>query len=324
MTTRSHTIVGAGAVGSGTALRLAEAGHDVRVVTRSGSGPEHTNIERIAADATDVDRLTELTRNADAVYNCANPPYDKWAIAWPPLAESFLATAEATGARLVTMSNLYGFAVGTEPMRAIAELDPPSRKGRIRSDMWHAARNAHDAGRIRTTEVRASDYFGPGIGDTGHLGDRAVPRALAGKSVSFIGRPDVIHSWSYVDDVCATLATVGTDDRSLGRAWHVPTLPAMTATEMVQRLCDAAGVDRVKVSRVPALALRVGGIFVPMLRELREVRYQFETPFVIDATDTTEVFGLAPTPLDRQLQTTIAGYRGVGTAEEVTRGAARR
>ena len=112
-----HTIVGAGAVGSGTAIRLAEAGHDVRIVTRSGSGPAHPNIELVAADASDSTRLTELTRGAHALYNCANLPYDKWTTGWPPLAEAFLAAAEATGARLVTMSNLYGFARDTSPMR---------------------------------------------------------------------------------------------------------------------------------------------------------------------------------------------------------------
>ena len=103
-----HVIVGAGAVGSGTALRLAEAGHDVRLVTRSGNGPDHPAVERVAADATDTTRLVALAGGAHALYNCANPPYDRWATAWPPLAASFLAAAEATEARVVTMGNLYG------------------------------------------------------------------------------------------------------------------------------------------------------------------------------------------------------------------------
>jgi nucleoside-diphosphate-sugar epimerase len=305
-----HTIVGAGAVGSGTAIHLAEAGHDVRVVTRSGTGPTHPGIELVAADASDVARLTELSRGAHAVYNCANPPYDKWATAWPPLAASFIGAAEATDARLVTMSNLYGFAQDTRPMRATDELEPFTRKGQIRTDMWHDARAAHDAGRVRATEARASDYFGPGIGETSHLGDRVVPRTIAGKSVSMVGAVDVIHSWSYIDDVCATLATLGTDDRSLGRPWHVPTLDPTTATEMVHHLCAEAGVAPVKVSRIPKVALRAAGLFMPVMRELIEMLYQFEAPFVIDATDTTDVFGIEATSLDVQMRATIESYRG--------------
>jgi nucleoside-diphosphate-sugar epimerase len=310
-----HTIVGAGAVGSGTALRLADSGHDVRVVTRSGTGPAHPNIELVAADATDATRLTELARAAHAVYNCANPPYDKWATAWPPLGDAFLAAAEATGARLVTMSNLYGFAPGTSPMTATGPLDPSTRKGRIRTDMWHAALAAHDEGRIRATEARASDYFGPGLGETSHLGDRGVARALAGKRVSTIGAVDVIHSWTYIDDVCATLATLGTDDRSLGRAWHVPTLPPRSARDMVAEICATAGVDPVKVARIPTVALRLGGVFVPMIRELLEMRYQFDEPFEIDSTGTTETFGLTATPIAEQMRATVAFYREASTIE---------
>ena len=304
-----HVIVGAGAVGSGTALRLAEADHDVRVVTRSGTGPDHPRIERVAADASDGPRLALLTKDAHALYNCANPLYNRWATEWPPLAAALLEAAETTGARLITMSNLYGFARGEMPMRATTSLVPFTRKGTIRAAMWDDARRAHDDGRIRATEVRASDYVGPGLGETSHLGDRVVPRLLAGKRVSLLGAPDVIHSWTYIGDVCATLATVGTDDRALGRAWHVPTLPAITASAMISALCEVAGVPMVAVGRIPRPALRVGGVVSPVVRELWELRYQFDEPFVLDATDTTTTFGISPTPLANQLAATIASYR---------------
>lgn len=310
-----HVIVGAGAVGSGTALRLAEAGHEVRIITRSGTGPDHHGIERVAADASDAGRLSELARGAHSLYNGANPPYDKWATAWPPLAAAFIAAAEATGARLVTMSNLYGFARGRNPMRATDPLAPFTRKGKIRTDMWHDALRAHDEGRIRATEARASDYVGPGLGETSHLGDRAVPRVLAGKRVSLLGPADVVHSWSYIGDVCETLATLGTDDRSLGRAWHVPTLPAATARTMLDAVAEAAGVDPVPISQIPATGLRLAGLFSPIIRELREMRYQFDEPFVIDATDTTETFGLEATPLAVQVAETVRSYQDLAAAQ---------
>ena len=100
-----HVIVGAGAVGSATALALAAAGHSVLVVTRRGGGPEHEAVDRAVGDITDIERLTTLTMGADALYNCANPRYHAWLTEWPPMAAAFLAVAERTGARLVTMSN---------------------------------------------------------------------------------------------------------------------------------------------------------------------------------------------------------------------------
>ncbi len=104
-----HVIVGAGAVGSAAALLLAERGEHVRIVSRRGSGPEHPAIERVAADATDAGRLTELATGAAALYNCASPPYHQWFTDWPPLARAFLAAAERSDAVLASMSNLYGY-----------------------------------------------------------------------------------------------------------------------------------------------------------------------------------------------------------------------
>ncbi len=302
-----HLIVGAGAVGSATAHHLVELGHRVRIVTRSGSGPELDGVERIAADATDTTRHVELATGVHAVYNCANPRYDRWATDWPPVATSLLDVAETTGARLVTMSNLYGYAVGASPMAATDPLDPPTKKGAIRVHIWEDALARHAAGRVRVTEARASDFFGPGLGDTAHLGDRFVRAALRGRTPRVVGAPDVEHSWTYVDDVGRTLATLGTDDRSLGRAWHVPTAPALTAQEMADALTDAAGLDRVGVQRIPGAVRKVAGWFSPEIRELREMLYQFEQPFVIDAAETTSVFGLRWTPFAEQLRATIAG-----------------
>jgi nucleoside-diphosphate-sugar epimerase len=314
----SHVIIGAGAVGAGTAVVLADAGHDVRVITRSGSGPTHARIELVAADATDGRRIAELAAGAHSIYNCANPPYSKWATAWPPLQAGLIAAAEATGARLITMGNLYVYGAESSPMSATDPLDPPTRKGTIRATMWSDALIAHQEGRIQTTEVRASDFFGPGLGGNAHMGDRMVPRLLAEKSVSMVGRSDQPHSWTYIGDVCAALAALGNDDRSLGRAWHVPTVAPMTARELADAICDAAGVDHQKVKRLPTAALRLAGVISADVREVIEMLYQFNQPFTIEAEETTDVFGLQATPLDEQIVATIASYRGqaVGTGSD--------
>lgn len=305
----THTIIGSGAVGSGTALLLADAGHDVVIVTRSGTGPDHANITKVAADATDADRLSEIAAGSAVIYNCANPSdYAKWAELWPPMATAILTAAERTGARLVTMGNLYGYASGSSPMRASDPLDPPTDNGRIRVRMWEEALAAHQAGRVRVTEVRASDYVGPDLGDTSHLADRFINPILAGKTARTFGPVDVPHSWTYMGDVCRTMATVGLDDRADGRAWHVPTLPPKTVREMGDAFAAAAGVERPTLGRLPRPILTAMGIVMPMFRALLTMAYQFDEPFEIDATDTTETFGIEPTPFDRQIAETLASY----------------
>jgi len=154
-----HVIVGAGAVGSATANLLAAAGQPVRIVTRSGGGPAHPLIERVAADATDAATLCRLTGGAAALYNCANPPYHSWPTDWPPLAAALLTAAESSGAPLVITGNLYVYGKVDRPMTPDMPLAAHTVKGRVRVRMWNDALAAHRAGRIRVTEARASDFM---------------------------------------------------------------------------------------------------------------------------------------------------------------------
>lgn len=306
-----HVIVGAGTIGSALALHLAGSGHGVRLVTRSGSGPVHGAVERVAADASDVDRLAELSRGAVALYNCANPPYHRWATDWPPLSRALLVAAERSGAVLVTTANLYGYGPVSGPMTEDTPLAAAEgTKGAVRNRMWRDALAAHEAGRLRATEARASDFYGPGLRDTSHLGQYVVPRLLAGRrGLVMQGDLDAPHSFTYADDVVRTLAHLAGDERAWGRPWHVPTAPPVTLREMARRTAATAGVPDRGLRVVPRPLVRLGGVAVPFLRELAEVRHQFAAPFVLDSSAAQRTFGLEPTPVDEGLARTVAWWR---------------
>jgi nucleoside-diphosphate-sugar epimerase len=300
-----HVVVGAGVLGSATALRLSEHGHAVRLVSRSGRGPGAPAIQRVPVDATDRNRLAEVASGAAAIYNCANPPYHRWTTDWPPLAASLLDVAERTGAVLVTMSNLYGYGPLSHPMTERDPQNATGHKGKVRAAMWAEALAAHAAGRVRVTEARASDYFGPGVRAEGHIGERTIVPVLEGRSVRVIGNPDAPHSWTYVPDIAAALVTLGTDARAWGRAWHVPTTAALSQREMLRRIANLAEVPEPKIQTLPGWALTPLGLFVPFLRELEEVRYQFEQPFVLDSSAYETSFGSQPTPMHEALGATV-------------------
>ncbi len=295
-----HVIVGAGRVGSSTASLLADQGERVRIITRRGGGPEHPAIERVAADATDGDRLTALAAGAVALYNCANPQYHRWLTDWPPLASALLATAERTGAVLATTSTLYGYGPVDTPMTESTPLAATHPKLRIRADMWRAASAAHEAGRIRATEVRASDFIQAQSILTFSLGKPL----LAGSRAYSPAPLDVPHSWTSINDVARMLVTAARDERAWGRAWHVPTNPAMTIRELAQRFTEVAGAPAPKLTVIPHPVMRLVGVFSPMVRELETTRYQFVRPFVIDSSAATATFGLEPEPLDDALRET--------------------
>ena len=293
-----HVIVGAGPVGSAAATLLAERGEQVRVVTRSGGGPEHPAIERVAADAADAERLSELAAGAAVLYNCASPEYHKWLTDWPPIAESLLTAAERSGAVLATASNLYGYGPVSGPITADSPLAATHPKLKLRADMWRAALARHEAGRIRATEVRASDYI-----EANSIFSFALAKPfLAGKSAFCPTPMDVKHSWTSVADQAATLVAVGSDERAYGKAWLTPTNAPLTVREISTRFCEVMGVRKPKLVKVPYAVLWAGGLFDPMMRELRTTRYQFARPFTLDSSVTEATLGLKPGDLDVALR----------------------
>ena len=304
-----HVIVGKGPVGTTTAAELVARGHRVRVLSRSG-GISSREVEHCQVDATDADAVTAATTGAAALYNAANPAYHRWATDWPPIAAALLAAAERTGATLVTMSNLYGYGRPSGPMSPDSPLAATDTKGRVRAQMWLSALAAHEAGRARVTEARAADFVGPQAPpDHSHL-TRQLDTIRRGRRAWVVGDPDVARSWTDLADVAATLATLGTDERALGRAWHVPSSDR-SQRQAIGDLAAAMGQAQPRVSGSPWPVLSALGVAVPFLREVVGVRHQFDQDFVSDARATTETFGLSATPW-REVVATTAGEQTVG------------
>lgn len=308
LTTIHHLIVGAGPVGSSTAIRLADLGHRVTVLSRSGNGPTHPGIDLVSGDANDVDTLTRHLDGSGALVNAANPEYHRWPQDWPPLHQAMCAAAERSGSLLVVMDNLYAFGAGAPmPMREDSPMHPTGHKGAVRAEMAASLMEAHAAGRLRAALVRASDFYGPGVRNSA-FGDRVVPNVIAGKKVGMLGSLDVPHSVSYMPDIASTIVAVITQPKAAGQTWLVPNAPAVTQKEMVEAFARAAG-TKVKVSALPRIAITVGGIAVPMIREVKETWYQFAEPFITDSTRTENELGVRATSIEDGAAATVAWWR---------------
>ena len=220
-----------------------------------------------------------------------------------------LAAAERTGALLVVLENLYGYGpTGGRPMTEDLPLAATTVKGRTRAAMTAELLAAAEAGRVRIAIGRASDFFGAGVTAGSTLGERVFGNALAGRRADFIGNPDLPHTYSYVPDIAAGLATLGTDARAAGQVWHLPGPPTVTTRALLDLVAGEVG-HPVGIRSVPKLAVRALGLVNPMLRELAEMAYEFDEPFVLDTSKYESAFGAAGTPLAAAIAATVAWYR---------------
>ncbi|HEX3712153.1 MAG TPA: NAD-dependent epimerase/dehydratase family protein [Trebonia sp.] len=289
-------VVGAGATGVPTALLLAEAGEQVRLVSRRGSGPAHPRIELVAADATDTARLAELATGAATMYNCAMPPYDQWPARWPPLAASLLAAAERTGADYVMVGNAYGYGPVDGPVTEDLPLAATTAKGRVRTQMWLDAKAAYDAGRVRTTEVRAHDFLGPGA--LSYYTMTVQPAVLAGQNATYFPADlDAPHSWTYTVDAARTAIAAGENVQSWGRAWHVPSTADLSVRQLTQLIAEAAGTAPAGLAAMTRETLAALTASDTMVAEVTEMLYMTERPAILDSRETRRLLGIQATPV---------------------------
>lgn len=293
-----HLVVGAGPVGRHVAALLADRGDRVTVVTRSGRDTGLEGVGHVALDASDPEALTRVAEGAVTLYNCANPgDYTQWERTWPPLAAALLTAAERSGAVYAITGNLYPYGPVDGPMHEDLPDAAIDHKGVLRARMWRDALAAQRAGRLRTVEVRGSDYVGPGIGENGHV-TRVLPTALRGKAVAMVGRTDLPHTFTDVLDVARTLVAAAEDPTAHGRTWNVPSNPALTQEQALTDVLAAAGRPPVRVRRMPAGMFRALGAVSPMMREIADMTYQWTRPYVLDDRAAREHFGIDPTPWD--------------------------
>jgi nucleoside-diphosphate-sugar epimerase len=315
---RLHVVFGAGQVGRALIDRLAGLGLVVRVVSRTRPAELPDGVDWRAADATDPEAATGAAKGASVVYQCLNAPYTDWPKRFPPLQRGVLTAAERDGALLVSLENVYGYGpTGGEPMTEDLPLAAATVKGRIRAAMAQELLEAADAGRVRIAIGRASDFFGAGTTESA-LGERVFGNAVAGKRADFIGNPDLPHTYSYVPDIAAGLATLGTDERAVGGVWHLPGPETVTTREVLELVAGDVG-HPVGVRSLPKLAVRALGLFNPTIRELVELSYEFEQPFVLDTTKYQSTFATEPTPLGTAIAATVAWYRSRNATSNVAR-----
>jgi nucleoside-diphosphate-sugar epimerase len=301
-----HVVLGAGQVGPRVAELLVEAGHEVRIGRKSAAPSRVKGIETIALDVRDADAVARATDGASVVYSCVNPLYHQWPEMLLPMVHGIVVGTRRAGARLVALDNLYMYG-DTTRMNEQSPVAPRSKKGRLRAEAGEILLEAGAA------IGRAADFFGPDA-PLSILGEHFFSRVLGGRSAQLFGDSDQVHSYSYTPDVARGLVALGARPGASG-VWMLPVQPAETTRDVVARFGRALGRE-IAITRLPTWLVRAVGIFDPTMRELAEMTYQWEQPYVLDDTKARRELGLTPTSWDEAVAATVAWARATWTNGE--------
>ena len=303
-----HVILGTGPVGCWTARALHGFGIPVRAVNRSGHRPDMmpADVQIGAADLSDQEQAKAATAGASVIYQALNPPYHQWHTRFPALQAAALAAAAANGAHYVSIENLYMYDASAT-ITENSPIKPRSRKGVLRAEMADQVMQAHQRGDVRASALRSSDYYGPGV-RLSALGEMVFGNLVAGKKAQLNGSATQPHSFAYIEDVGLAAATIGTNEKALGKTWIAPHAPARTQGEMVEAASRLLGIAP-RLSVISPVMMRLAGLFIPQARASVEMMYQFMQPFVVDSSHIERELGVPATPVDTGIERTVRWYQ---------------
>ncbi|GFZ84841.1 NAD-dependent epimerase [Paenibacillus marchantiophytorum] len=304
-----EVILGTGPLGRAVMKELLRKGKKVRMVNSSGKANVPGDVEVVQGDLmSEIGALAAL-KGATRVFQCAAPPYHKWEGLFQQMMSCITQAAAFHQASLIMGDNLYMYGEVQGPMHEGLPYKAHTRKGKVRAEVAQNLLNLHNQGILKVAIGRGSDFYGPHAANSS-FGGRFFGPLIAGKSVALMGNPDQLHTVTYVEDFGRALVVLSEHEDALGQIWHVPHAETVSARRFAELAFEAAG-HAPRIGTMGRGMLRIGGLFIPAAREMIEMLYEFEQPFVMDCTKFTQRFGavMTPTPLRTALKETVAWYR---------------
>jgi nucleoside-diphosphate-sugar epimerase len=305
------TIVGTGQLGLAILQQLLDKnpGEKILLVNRSGklTMPIPQNVQLTAADATSKTAMEAIAARSEIIFSCTDMLYDKWANFYPATANALAHALSKTNTRLVFADNLYSYGNVSGPaMHEQMPHNAKTKKGKIRAGVINTLLYSGDEFSNRVAFVKAADFIGPNI-YKGIFGRDFLTNVYNGKTVRLFGNIALPHTFTYIKDFAAAMINVGTANDTFGQIWHVPNAPALSLDKWVH-LFEVITNKKIKKSVTPKFIIKIAGLFNSFIKELYEMAYQFEHPFLVNHDKYLRRFGNHSTYPSEIVKETVAWY----------------
>lgn len=296
--TMKQTILGSGgSIGIELAKSLAEYTTNIRLVSRNPK-KVHATDTVLAADLTRREEVFKAVEGSDITYVVIGFPYDRrvWEQTWIPFAENVTAACFEYTSKLVFFDNVYS--VGAAHVNHITEdspVSPTSRKGDIRAEVNRIIFEKMENG-LEGIIARAPDFFGGTSRDNSMLINLVYNNLKKGKKAQWFCNAKAVHTMGYVPDLARGTAILGNTPDAYNQIWNLPTDPErVTGEGWINLFAKEMDVGN-KYTVLPQWLIKGIGLFVPVMKELAEMNYQFNRDYYFDSSKFNTYFEFTPTP----------------------------
>lgn len=303
-----QTILGAnGTIGSVLAKELTNYTDKIRLVSRNPARVNESD-ELFQADLSDPAIVDQAVEGSDVVYLVVGFDYNLkvWQEKWPRLMRAVINACIKHNARLVFFDNVYLYDIGAIPhMTEESPVNPPSKKGAVRKQIAQMLMDEVKAGKLMALIARSADFYGPG-NDKSFVNELIFKNFLKGSRANWFVDADKKHSFTYSPDAAKATALLGNTDDAYNTVWHLPTdKNTLTGREMVELFSREMKVAN-KVFVMPAWLIKIVGIFIPIIKEMPEMMYQYDRNYYFDSSKFERRFKFNPTTYPVGIKHTVS------------------
>ena len=304
-----QTIIGInGITGKGVAAELLHKGFKVKGISRRDTPGPWTHEK---GDVLNKEQIMQAVAGSEVVYACFGLEYDikVWRRDWPVAIENVIEACLAANAKLVFIDNVYMYGLVEGTMTEETPMRPTSEKGKVRMAVAERILDAFKNRGLRGTILRAADFYGPDC-EKSMITETVFKNLAKGKTAQWLGKTDKVHAFTYVPDLCKAAVTLGLDARADGQVWHAPTHPeVLTGKQWVEIIAKEMG-RKPGIMALGSFMVGLLGLFIPILREIREMLYQYKHDYRFSSEKYERTFGdVAPTPYPEGIQATAQFYK---------------
>lgn len=292
-----QTILGSGgAIGVELAKALKEFTDEIRLVSRNPKKVNTTDV-LMPADLLNAEDVRSAVKGSSVVYVTVGFPYSVkvWQESWPAFISNVIAACEEYHSKLVFFDNIYMYdANSLNGMTEETPINPSSKKGKIRAQIAQMIMNEVKAGKLTALIARSADFYGPGIRNSSMLNETVIKPLSTGKKANLMGPSNFKHSYTYTPDAGWATAILGNTEDAFNQVWHLPTVAnPFTGKEWVEAIAKELGVAP-KFQTVPKFLVRIIGLFIPIMKEMVEMMYQYDRDYVFDSSKFKKRFDFTP------------------------------
>jgi len=292
-----QTILGAGgSISNELAKSLKFFTDDIRLVSRHPIKVNDSD-QLFPADLSNREQLFNAVKGSEIVYLTIGFEYNTklWQQLWPPLMQNVIDACIENNAKLVFFDNVYS--VGGDYVKHITEespISPTSKKGEIRAQVDLMLLDTMRAGKIKAIIARSADFYGVDV-DKSVLMSLIYKNMASGKKAQWMFNAKVKHSYTYTPDAGKATALLGNTPDAFNQIWNLPTdRNSLTGEQWVALFAKEMGKNN-SYQLIPGWMVRILGYFVPFMKELFEMRYQFDRDYFFDSIKFEKYFKYQPT-----------------------------